>query len=62
MQYYGKKAEPVILIQRLHVDLLSEIRKLKGIVSSLKNTPTLKWRWSLNIPMCIRIRHSSVTS
>lgn len=56
MQYYGKKAEPVILIQRLHVDLLSEIRKLKGIVTSLK------WRWSLNIPMCIRIRHSSVTS
>lgn len=42
VQYYGKKAEPVIFIQRLNVELLSEITKLKGKVTSLKNTPILK--------------------
>lgn len=42
MRYYGKNAEPVILFQRLYVDLLSEIRKLKGKVTSLKKTPILK--------------------
>ena len=46
MRYCGKKAEPVVLIQRLSIELLSGIRKSKRKVISLReiHIPTLKYR------------------